>query len=65
MTVSQEDERPIARTVAAHLARSLQEIPDLRWREILAGAPIKIRLFAWGIEGERADRDLAFAIPEF
>jgi hypothetical protein len=42
MAVGEEDERPIARTVAAHLARGLQELLDLRRREILAGAPIKI-----------------------
>ena len=42
MPVGEEDERPIARTVAADLARGLQELLDLRRREILAGAPIKI-----------------------
>src|SRR5208337_4673422 len=46
--VGEEDERPIARTVAAHLARGLQELLDLRRREILTGAPIKIRLSPWG-----------------
>ena len=48
MPVSQEDERPIARTVAAHLDGGLEELLDLRRREILAGAPIKIRLSSWG-----------------
>ena len=32
MPVGEEDERPIARTVAAHLARGLQELLDLRRR---------------------------------
>jgi hypothetical protein len=46
--VGEEDERSIARTVAAHLARGLQELLDLRRRQVLAGAPIKIRSSAWG-----------------
>ena len=32
MPVGEEDERPIARTVAAHLARGLQQLLDLRRR---------------------------------
>jgi hypothetical protein len=32
MPVSKKDERPIARTVAADLARGLQELLDLRRR---------------------------------
>ena len=42
MPVGEEDERPIARTVAAHLGRGLQQLLDLRGGEVLAGAPIKI-----------------------
>jgi len=42
MPIGQEDERPIARPVAAYLARGLPELLDLRRRQVLAGAPIKI-----------------------
>jgi hypothetical protein len=42
MAVREEDERPIARTVASHLARGLQELLDFRRGQIFAGAPIKI-----------------------
>ena len=48
MSIGQEDERPIARTVAAHLAGGLQQLLDLRRGEVFAGAPIKIRLSSWG-----------------
>ncbi len=48
MAVSQEDERPIARTVAADFARGLQQLLDLRRGQVFAGATIKIRLSPWG-----------------
>ena len=48
MAVGEEDERPIARPVAAYLARGLQELLDLRRRQVLAGAPIKIGSSARG-----------------
>jgi hypothetical protein len=48
MPVGEENERPIARPVAAHLGGGLQELLDLRRRQVLAGAPIKIRLSPWG-----------------
>ena len=38
MPIGQEDERPIARTVAAHLARGLQELLDFIRGEILTPA---------------------------
>ena len=40
----QEGDRPIACTVAARLARGLQELLDLRQRQRFVGAPIKIGL---------------------
>ena len=42
MPVGEKDERAIARTVAAHLARGLQQLLDLRRRQVFAGAPIQI-----------------------
>lgn len=42
MPVGEENERPIARTVAAHLARGLQQLLDRRRRQVFAGPPIKI-----------------------
>ncbi len=48
MPVGEKNERPIARPVAAHLGGGLQELLDLRRRQVLAGAPIKIGGSAWG-----------------
>jgi hypothetical protein len=48
VAVGEEDERPIARTVAAHLAGGLQQLLDLRRGQVFAGAAIKIRLSPWG-----------------
>jgi len=52
MPVGEKEEGAIARPVAAHLARSLQQLLDLRRRKVFAGAPIQIFGSARGIEGE-------------
>jgi hypothetical protein len=46
--VGEENERPIARPVAAHVACGLEQLLDLRRRQVFAGAPIKIGGSAWG-----------------
>jgi hypothetical protein len=50
--VGEEDESPIARTVAAHLAGGLQQLLDLRRRQVLAGAPIQIFVRRGGMAEE-------------
>jgi hypothetical protein len=48
MPVGEEQEGPIARYLAAHLARGLQPLLDFRRGQVFPGATIKIRLSSWG-----------------
>jgi hypothetical protein len=54
--VGEEDEGPIARSVAAHLARGLQQLLDLRRRQVFASAPDQD--FWFGRGGWQAAREL-------